>query len=164
MDAIRRVQTRKYRFKEGFEMDKFNKNDDFDYTIVMDPRYPGLDPVAPEQAAPAVPERSASQATSSAAPAAPAKEAASPEKPVIDPWERLYAEYEEMCLKEPTILDMDDAYPHSYQGRVGDRYDPAKIEVLKAALREGKRITDTEEYKKYLEDIKNRRFEPVSWE
>ena len=152
MDAIRRVQTRKYRFKEGFEMDKFNKNDDFDYTIVMDPRYPGLDPVAPENSsAPAVPEKESAQA-------------ASPEKPVIDPWERLYAEYEEMCLKEPTILDMDDAYPHSYQWRVGDRYDPAKIEVLKAALREGKRITDTEEYKKYLEDIKNRRFEPVSWE
>ena len=124
-------------------MDKFNKTDDFDYTIVMDPRYPGLDPVAPEQES---------------------AQAASPEKPVIDPWERLYAEYEEMCLKEPTILDMDDAYPHSYQWRVGDRYDPAKIEVLKAALREGKRITDTEEYKKYLEDIKNRRFEPVSWE
>ena len=132
-------------------MDKFNKNDDFDYTIVMDPRYPGLDPVAPEQAAPAAPEKESAPA-------------ASPEKPVIDPWERLYAEYEEMCLKEPTILDMDDAYPHSYQWRVGDRYDPAKIEVLKAALREGKRITDTEEYKKYLEDIKNRRFEPVSWE
>ena len=139
-------------------MDRFNKNDDFDYTIVMDPRYPGLDPVAPEQAAPAAPEKES-------APAAPAKEpVASPEKPVIDPWERLYAEYEEMCLKEPTILDMDDAYPHSYQWRVGDRYDPAKIEVLKAALREGKRITDTEEYQKYLEDIKNRRFEPVSWE
>ena len=147
-------------------MDKFNKNDDFDYTIVMDPRYPGLDPVAPEQAAPAAPEKESTPAASPkhAAPAAPAKEAASPEKPVIDPWERLYAEYEEMCLKEPTILDMDDAYPHSYQWRVGDRYDPAKIEVLKAALREGKRITDTEEYKKYLEDIKNRRFEPVSWE
>ena len=139
-------------------MDKFNKNDDFDYTIVMDPRYPGLDPVAPEQAASAAPEKESALA-------APAKEpVASPEKPVIDPWERLYAEYEEMCLKEPTILDMDDAYPHSYQWRVGDRYDPAKIEVLKAALREGKRITDTEEYKKYLEDIKNRRFEPVSWE
>lgn len=134
-------------------MDKFNKNDDFDYTIVMDPRYPGLDPVQPEPAAAAEPEKSRE-------PEAPAKE----EKPVIDPWERLYAEYEEMCFKDPTILDTDDAYPHSYQWRVGDRYDPAKIEVLKAALREGKRITDTEEYQNYVEDIKGRKLEPLTWE
>ena len=124
-------------------MDKFKNNEDFDYTIVMDPRYPGLDPIRHEPLA--EPEKK-------------------PEKVVIDPWERLYAEYEEMCFKDPTILDKDDAYPHSYQWRVGDRYDPAKIEVLKAALREGKRITDTEEYQNFIENIKSRKIEPLSWE
>ena len=124
-------------------MDKFKNNEDFDYTIVMDPRYPGLDPIRHEPLAEAEKK---------------------PEKVVIDPWERLYAEYEEMCFKDPTILDKDDAYPHSYQWRVGDRYDPAKIEVLKAALREGKRITDTEEYQTFIENIKSRKIEPLSWE
>lgn len=124
-------------------MDKFKNNEEFDYTIVMDPRYPGLDPIRHEPLAEAEKK---------------------PEKVVIDPWERLYAEYEEMCFKDPTILDKDDAYPHSYQWRVGDRYDPAKIEVLKAALREGKRITDTEEYQNFIENIKSRKIEPLSWE
>lgn len=135
-------------------MDKFKNNEDFDYTIVMDPRYPGLDPVKHKPLEGAEPEKSAEVE-------APAKE---PEKPVIDLWERLYAEYEEMCFKDPTILDKDDAYPHSYQWRVGDRYDPAKIEVLKAALSEGKRITDTEAYQEYIEDIKSRKLEPLNWE
>ena len=133
-------------------MDKFKNNEDFDYTIVMDPRYPGLDPIRHEPLA---------EAGKKPEPEAHAKE---PEKVVIDPWERLYAEYEEMCFKDPTILDKDDAYPHSYQWRVGDRYDPAKIEVLKAALREGKRITDTEEYQNFIENIKSRKIEPLSWE
>ena len=124
-------------------MDKFKNNEDFDYTIVMDPRYPGLDPIRHEPLAEAEKK---------------------PEKVVIDPWERLYAEYEEMCFKDPTILDKDDAYPHSYQWRVGDRYDPAKIEVLKAALSEGKRITDTEAYQEFIEDIKSRKLEPLNWE
>ncbi|MBQ3428423.1 MAG: hypothetical protein IJH28_01455 [Mogibacterium sp.] len=128
-------------------MDKFKNNEDFDYTIVMDPRYPGLDPVNHEPLKGTEPEKSEE-----------------PEKVVIDPWERLYAEYEEMCFKDPTILDKDDAYPHSYQWRVGDRYDPAKIEVLKAALREGKRITDTEAYQEFVEDIKGRKLEPLNWE
>ncbi len=133
-------------------MDKFKNNEDFDYTIVMDPRYPGLDPIRHEPLA---------EAEKKPEPEAPAKE---PEKVVIDPWERLYAEYEEMCFKDPTILDKDDAYPHSYQWRVGDRYDPAKIEVLKAALSEGKRITDTEAYQEFIEDIKSRKLEPLNWE
>ena len=128
-------------------MDNFKNNEDFDYTIVMDPRYPGLDPVNHEPLKGTEPEKSEE-----------------PEKVVIDPWERLYAEYEEMCFKDPTILDKDDAYPHSYQWRVGDRYDPAKIEVLKAALREGKRITDTEAYQEFVEDIKGRKLEPLNWE
>ena len=42
--------------------------------------------------------------------------------------------------------------------------ETAKIEVLKAALREGKRITDTEEYQNFIENIKSRKIEPLSWE
>ncbi|MBE6028191.1 MAG: hypothetical protein E7227_06290 [Clostridiales bacterium] len=154
------------------KFDKFDR-EDFDYTIVMDPRFPGM---IPERPAPAAETAAPAKEPAAAGTGAPVKDPAAavevskptkdaePEKPVIDPWERLYSEYEEMCLKEPTILDLDDAYPHSYQWRVGDRYDPAKIEVLKAALMEGKRISDTEAYQEYLEDFKRRRFEPVSWE
>lgn len=147
-----------------------NKDNDFDYTIVMDARYPGLDPAAQEEAVEAAaktPEQGADGAPAKTAEhGAGAGAAATPEPQIEynDYYERLYAEYEEMALKEPTILDRDDAYPHSYQWRVSDRYDPAKIEVLKAALSQGKRITDTEEYQKYIEDIKNRRFKPESWE
>ena len=135
-----------------------NKDKDFDYTIVMDSRYPGLDPAAQEEAVEAAANAGDPKKGAKAGPAA------EPQIEYNDYYERLYAEYEEMCLKEPTILDLDDAYPHSYQWRVGDRYDHAKIEILKAALAQGKRITDTEEYKKYLEDIKGRRFKPESWD
>ena len=140
-----------------------NKDNDFDYTIVMDSRYPGLDPAAQEEAveAAADPEKVGDKAPAEAGQTVPTPE---PQIEFNDYYERLYAEYEEMALKEPTILDVDDAYPHSYQWRVGDRYDPAKIEILKAALSQGKRITDTEEYQKYLDDIKNRRFKPESWD
>ena len=138
-----------------------NKDNDFDYTIVMDARYPGLDPAAQDEAVEAAASGKDPKSGADAAPAAPTPE---PQIEYNDYYERLYAEYEEMALKEPTILDVDDAYPHSYQWRVGDRYDPAKIEVLKAALSQGKRITDTEEYKKYLDSFKSRRFKPESWD
>ena len=146
-----------------------NKDKDFDYTIVMDSRYPGLDPAAQEEAveAAADPGKAGEGAPAENRKGAEAGQAVPAPEPQIeynDYYERLYAEYEEMALKEPTILNMDDAYPHSYQWRVGDRYDPAKIEVLKAALSPGKRITDTEEYQKYIDDIKNRRFKPESWD
>ena len=124
-------------------MDKFKNNEDFDYTIVMDPRYPGLDPIRHEPLAEAEKK---------------------PEKVVIDPWERLYAEYEEMCFKDPTILDKDDAYPHSYQWRMGDRYDPGKIAALEEALNNICRISDTQAYKKYIDDMKTRKFKPESWD
>ena len=137
-----------------------NKNKDFDYTIVMDSKYPGMDPAAQEEAV----EAAANAGDAKKGAAGPAVPAPEPQIEYNDYYERLYAEYEEMCLKEPTVLDRDDAYPYSYQWRVGDRYDPAKIELLKAALVQGKRIIDTEEYKKYIEDIKNRRFKPESWD
>ena len=125
-------------------MDKkktFNEKD-FEYTIVMDASYTGPDVNDFRK-----PEEGAGNGN--------------------DPnteFELLYRDYERMILKDPTVLDKDDAYPHSYQWRVGDRYDPAKIEVLKAALREGKRITDTEEYQNFIENIKSRKIEPLSWE
>ena len=137
-----------------------NKNKDFDYTIVMDSKYPGMDPTAKEEAVSAA-ANDGDPKKGAAGPAVPAPE---PQIEYNDYYERLYAEYEEMCLKEPTVLDRDDAYPYSYQWRVGDRYDPAKIELLKAALVQGKKIADTDEYKKYLEDVKSRRFKPESWD
>ena len=78
--------------------------------------------------------------------------------------DRLYDEYEKMCLKDFTALDTDDIYPHTYQWRVGDRYDEAKLAVLEAAVKQGKRIADTEEYLEYTEKVKKTRFEPDSWE
>ena len=69
-----------------------------------------------------------------------------------------------MCFKEPTVLDMDDIYPHSYQWRVGDRYDQGKLEALEEALRKGIKIADTEAYQRYIEEVRRRRFNPVSWE
>ena len=78
--------------------------------------------------------------------------------------ERLYTDYEKMAFRLPTVLDKDDAYPHSYQWRVGDRYDPGKLAALEEALNNRTKIEDTSAYKKYLEDIKNRKFKPESWD
>ena len=83
---------------------------------------------------------------------------------MIADYEMLYFDYEKMILRDPTVLDKDDAYPHSYQWRVGDRYDPGKIEALQEALNNRSRISDTQAYKKYVEDMKNRKFKPESWD
>lgn len=113
---------------------------DFEYTIVLDASYNGPDAedVAKEKA-PEVDE----------------------EKKAIDV---IYAQYELMCLQEPTVLDIDDAYPRTYYWRLGDKYDPAKVEVVKQALAEGKRIANTEAYEKYVESVKNSSFKPESWD
>ncbi len=76
----------------------------------------------------------------------------------------LYNEYEKMCLKEPTVLDLDDIYPHAYQWRSSDRYDTAKIEVLEEALKHGLKIVDTAAYQRYVEAVKSRKFAPDSWD
>ena len=76
----------------------------------------------------------------------------------------LYTKYEEMRLKEPGILDLDDVYPHSYQWRIGDRYDKEKMAVLKEALSQGVKIEDTEAYERYVESVKHKRYSPVSWD
>ena len=119
-----------------------NKNaNDIDYTIVLDRDY-----IGPDQ------EELKKQA---------AADAAGDSKEAID---ALYSAYEKMCLKDPTVLDADDAYPHTYQWRIGDKYDPIKVGVIEAALREGKKVTDTEAYEKYVEVVSALNFKPESWD
>lgn len=125
-------------------MDKkktFNEKD-FEYTIVMDASYTGPDVNDFRK-----PEEGAGNGN--------------------DPnteFELLYRDYERMILKDPTVLDKDDAYPHSYQWRMADRYDPGKIEALEEALNNRTRISDTQAYRNFIEDMKNRRFKPESWD
>ena len=78
--------------------------------------------------------------------------------------DRLYYEYETLWLRSPTVLDKDDAYPRSYYWRLGGRYDPDKKAVLEEALSTGKRIEDTDAYRKYVEKAKSMKFTPDSWE
>jgi hypothetical protein len=125
-------------------MDKkktFNEKD-FEYTIVMDASYMGPDVDDLKKI-----DEDAGKAAD-----------------MIADYEMLYFDYEKMILRDPTVLDKDDAYPHSYQWRVGDRYDPGKIEALQEALNNRSRISDTQAYKKYVEDMKNRKFKPESWD
>ena len=125
---------------------KKNFNDkDFEYTIVMDASY-----TAPDVNDFRKPEEDSDAAGTSNAEYAE--------------YELLYHDYEKMIFRDPTVLDKDDAYPHSYQWRVGDRYDPGKIEALREALNNRTRISDTQAYLKYIEDIKNRKFKPESWD
>lgn len=114
---------------------------DLEYTIVMDASYMGPDVNDFRK-----PEEGGSE-----------------EDPNAE-YELLYYDYEKMILRDPTVLDKDDAYPHSYQWRVGDRYDPGKIEALEEALNNRTRISDTQAYQKYIEEMKNRRFKPESWD
>ena len=140
-------------------MDKKDNAKDFDYTIVLDPRYPSLDDQEQAEAAAKAGAETAQGGTEAAqGEKAPEKD---DRKAAID---RLYAEYEAMCYKEPTVVDMDDAYPHSYQWRIADRYDVAKVAVLREALKERKLIADTEAYLIYVEEIKSRSFRPKSWD
>ena len=125
-------------------MDKnktFNEKD-FEYTIVMDASYTGPDVNDFRDA-----DDGAEKAGDTNA-----------------EYELLYKDYERMILRDPTVLDKDDAYPHSYQWRMADRYDPGKIEALEEALNNVTRISDTQAYRKFLEDMKNRKFKPESWD
>ena len=124
-------------------MDKKTFNEkDFEYTIVMDASYIGPDVNDVKK---------------------PEEGAAAAEDPNAE-YELLYNDYERMILRDPTVLDKDDAYPRSYQWRVGDRYDPAKIAAVEEALKNRIRITDTEAYKKFIEEMKDRKFKPESWD
>ena len=119
----------------------FNEKD-FEYTIVMDASY-----TAPDANDLRKPGEGAGQAG---------------EAHAED--ERLYADYERMAFRLPTVLDRDDAYPHSYQWRVADRYDPGKLAALEEALNNRSKIEDTEAYQKFIDEMKNRRFRPESWD
>lgn len=108
---------------------------DFDYTIVLDGSYKGPD--------------------------VQSEVARIDEKAALD---QLYKAYEAMILREPTIVDRDDAYPHSYEWRMGGKYGEGKRAVLEEAINLGKKIADTPAYEKYAEEIKNRKFAPESWD
>ena len=124
-------------------MDKKTFNEkDFEYTIVMDASYLGPDVNDFRE-----PEAGADKT----------------DDPNAE-YELLYRDYERMIFRDPTVLDKDDAYPHSYQWRMGDRYDPGKIAALEEALNNRSRVSDTQAYKKYIEDMKGRRFKPESWD
>ncbi len=143
-------------------MDKNTNITDFEYTIVMDPKHPISD-TEKETPKEETPAQGAAQTGAASAPQT------KPEAPkqtmnLRDLMDRLYYEYERMCLKEPTILDRDDAYPHSYQWRMGGRYDPEKKDVLIEAIKLGKKISDTEAYERYVAEVKNRKFNPESWD
>ena len=147
-------------------MDKDNAKD-IDYTIVLDPRYPSLDAQEQAEAETKVFEKPGAEAAKTGEEDAQtsaekkAEQERDKQKAEID---RLYDEYEKMCYKESTAVDKDDAYPHSYQWRIGDRYDEAKVAVLREALKERKLIADTEAYLIYVEEIKSRSFRPESWD
>ena len=122
-------------------MDKkktFNEKD-FEYTIVMDASYMG-------------PDASDLKKTGEGAGDAHAED------------ERLYTDYERMAFRLPTVLDRDDAYPHSYQWRVADRYDPGKLAALEEALNNRSKIEDTAAYQKFIDEMKTRKFKPESWD
>ena len=122
-------------------MDKkktFNEKD-FEYTIVMDASYTGPD----------------------------INDLRKPGDEAMDPHsedERLYVDYERMAFRLPTVLDKDDAYPRTYQWRVGDRYDPAKLAAVEEAISNRCRISDTDAYQKFIDEMKDRKFKPESWD
>lgn len=159
-----------------------NKNNDFVYTLVMDESYKGPASVTSDtkleeminftpgavadidaQNEPGQEEdrRKKEAEKAEANKAAVERMKAIERRELID---RLYYEYEKMCLKEPTVLDTDDAYPHSYQWRIADRYEESKVLALEEALKNKIRIADTEAYQKFLEDVKSRKYSPVSWD
>ncbi len=128
--------------KDNFNND-INDLKDYEYTIVLDGSY-----MAPGSEVEVIAEE------------VPAKKKEDPKAEA----DRIYAEYEAMCMKEPTVLDTDDIYPHSYYWRIGDRYDPAKVAVVEAAIKDGKRIADTEAFAEYAEKVKNSKYTPESWD
>ena len=124
-------------------MDKKTFNEkDFEYTIVMDASNVGPDVNDFRE-----PEKGADTAND------PNAEA-----------ELLYRDYERMILRDPTVLDKDDAYPRTYQWRVGDRYDPAKLAAVEEAISNRCRISDTQAYKNFIDEMKDRKFKPESWD
>ena len=85
------------------------------------------------------------------------------EDPVVT-MDNLYEAYEEMCFRDPTVLDKDDIYPHSKQWRTTDRYNLAKLAVLTEAVKTGKRIAETEAYKKFVGAKARRAMAQMKWD
>jgi hypothetical protein len=140
-----------------------NEKNDFDYTIVMDKTYIAPDPedIRREEAA----RKAAKEQDKS--PASNENQGKDQDKKPVDfrkLMDGLYDEYERMCFKEPTVLDKDDIYPHSYQWRARDKYDPSKKEVLEEALKLGVKIIDTPAYEKYAEEVKKSSSAAVKWD
>ena len=141
---------------------------DYKYTIVLDGSYAksGAESAKPAEDGGVMIQREVNEKPAGNAAAAVQREETkrdlvSEHKAAMD---RLYFEYEKMCLKEPTVLDMDDAYPHTYHWRSSDRYDPGKMRVLEEALKTGRRVADTEAYQRYVEEVKKLKFAPDSWD
>lgn len=136
------------RYRTGVEMDNKDKDiisDGFEYTMVLDKNYKEVK-------------------VNTAAEADTVEGKDTETMTYNEEMDRLYFEYEKMCRKDPTVLDNDDIYPHTYYWRIGDRYDQGKRPVLEEALRQGTRVIDTEAYQKYVADIKNKKFTPDSWD
>lgn len=138
-------------------MEDNNRKDFYDYTIVMDGDYKGPNNGGVNKDMAAELEKAIEDKYVAEKPRQEQTEE-------TDKAERLYFDYERMCFKEPTTLDRDDIYPHSYYWRIGDRYDQDKLAVLEEALREGKKIEETDAYVKYTEKLKHQKFSPDSWD
>ena len=78
--------------------------------------------------------------------------------------DQLYSEYIRIRSMEPGVVDEDDVFPKTYHWRLGGKYDPVKIPILEEALRAHTKIEDTTEYAKYVEEVKNRKYSPLSWD
>lgn len=141
-----------------------DNNSDYDYTLIMDGDLTGHESLENggteirRQEAEYVPAHAAKTVRQT-----PSERRTEPSD-IKDRIDRLYFDYEKMCLGWPTILDMDDAYPHSYQWRIGDRYDLGKMEALEEALRTKTKIENTEAYSKYISNITHRRLPQMSWD
>ena len=78
--------------------------------------------------------------------------------------DHLYEAYEEMCFRDPTVLDRDDIYPRSKLWRSTDRYNLAKLAVLTEAVKNGIRLADTEAYKKFLGASARQAMAHMTWD
>lgn len=140
-----------------------DNNNDYEYTLVFDGDFKGQGPLdsGGTEVARSAEARTASDKRTMHQTAPVQRTEPLDLKEKID---RLYFDYEKMCLKWPTILDMDDAYPHSYQWRMGDKYDLGKMEALEEALKSETKIENTEAYRKYISNVTHRKLPQLSWD
>ena len=141
-----------------------DNNNGYDYTLVLDGDLKGQGSLESggTEVKRTAPETRPVQAEASVKQTAPVRRTEPGD--MIEKIDRLYFDYEKMCLGWPTILDMDDAYPHSYQWRIGDRYDLGKMEALEEALKSEIKIENTEAYRKYISNVTHRKLPQMSWD